>query len=55
DGFFAKGNHNVAIIKASKDYEVFKRSFGDVFNSVNELNERKQMEVNGTNINWNSS
>ena len=47
----AKGNHSLAVVKGSEDYNTLKESFGKVFNHINNLNLVIQIKVGDKNIN----
>ena len=41
----ARGNHSLAVVKASEDYEVLKGAFGNIFDRINTLNREKHIRV----------
>ena len=41
----AKGNHTLAVVKASEKYEVLKEAFGNIFSKINNLNTVKRFKV----------
>lgn len=47
DVMSAKGNHTIAVVKGAEKYYTLKESFRDVFEEINQLNERKTIQVRG--------
>jgi hypothetical protein len=41
----ARGNHSLAVVKASEDYEELKGAFGNIFDRINTLNREKHIRV----------
>ena len=42
----ARGNHTIAIVKASEKYETLKESFANVFSDINDLSSRSRIAIN---------
>ena len=51
DAMAAKGNHTLAVVKASENYEVLKEACGNVFRKINSLNRVKRFKVGEKTIN----
>ena len=47
----AKGNHTLAVVKASENYEVLKEACGNVFRKINNLNRVKKFKVGEKTVN----
>ena len=51
DAMAAKGNHTLAVVKASEKYEVLKEACGNIFSKINNLNTVKRFKVGEKMIN----
>ena len=47
---FSKGNHAVAIIKTSEDYDILEHSLSNISRDVNEMIEKGYIDVDGNRV-----